>query len=254
MSWQQIKEPQKNEMFVSIKEYKHRRGMKVGVYGAPEVGKTHFACSFPEPIYVVDTEFGCYPVARKFDKEIHIAEVLVINEETDEVDVAATLDRVEDVIRSLKDVKEGTIVIDSGTDIWQWIGAWLEDTAVLRSKQTGKMLQLEWARGNERYRKLLLPLLSKPVHFVITAHHRMIYDASGRPLGIYEPAWQKQTPYWVDLVVNLRKSGSEGGIKYHGIIEKFRYSRASNIQLMDTTYDGLTKLISEKFNVKFAEK
>jgi len=57
----------------------HEQGLKILVWGEPEVGKTHFALTAPEPVYVVDTEYGVAPVLRHFKhKRIFVYEAAVV--------------------------------------------------------------------------------------------------------------------------------------------------------------------------------
>ena len=128
----------------------HKTGLKVLAWGEPEVGKTHFALTFPEPVYVVDTDLGVAPLLAKpefRDKDIRIYDAVKLDLEKDEVDPIGSLEMLEKALTALRDVKYGTIVIDTITDIWQWIGAWLEVVATRRT-QTGQPYQFEW--GNRR--------------------------------------------------------------------------------------------------------
>ena len=91
---------------------------------AREVGKTHFALTFPEPVYVVDTDLGVAPLLAKPEfrgKDIRIYDAVKLDLENDEVDPIGSLDMLEKALTALRDVKYGTIVIDTITDIWQWI-------------------------------------------------------------------------------------------------------------------------------------
>ncbi|MGH7900322.1 MAG: hypothetical protein ACRENZ_01150, partial [Thermodesulfobacteriota bacterium] len=64
-----------DELFVPIKKALQRRGVKAFVWGSYGVGKTHFALSFPEPIYVISTEFGVGQLQKQFpNKDIRIME------------------------------------------------------------------------------------------------------------------------------------------------------------------------------------
>ena len=67
----------------------HKTGLKVLAWGEPEVGKTHFALTFPEPVYVVDTDLGVAPLLAKpefRDKDIRIYDAVKLDLEKDEVD------------------------------------------------------------------------------------------------------------------------------------------------------------------------
>ena len=140
MAWNQLKKrlegqeaPKVDEFFTPLEKIEHIGGLKVAVYGKPETGKTYFSLTFPEPIYVIDTEFGAKKVARVHfpSKKIYIAEVVHIDPVTDLPDPVKSLENVERAIAAIASasITTGTIVIDSVTDIWAWIVAWLEQVA-----------------------------------------------------------------------------------------------------------------------------
>ena len=55
-----------NALFTNIADCTVSDKLKVGVYGDPGSGKSHFAASFPEPIFVIDTENRFAMLNRKF--------------------------------------------------------------------------------------------------------------------------------------------------------------------------------------------
>jgi len=238
---------------------KHRRGLKVGVFGAWETGKTHFSLTFPEPVYVIDTEFGVAPVARKFpDKKIYILEACVIDPTTDEFDALASLEQFEEAVKSLKDVEKGTIVIDTGTDLWSWLGAWKESIGTIRSKKTGELLRTEWSHANEKYRNLIMKLLSRPTHFVMTGHVAAVYDSSGREITTEvepRPHWMKKTPHWLDIILYTQKvypsaQSERKTPEYIATVAKCRWERALNFVIRDVTFDKLCEALRRHLGIE----
>ncbi len=62
--------------FKSLSEVEKKRGLKVGIYGDFATGKTHFALTAPEPIFIIDTEMGASPLAYQFkEKDIKVLDV-----------------------------------------------------------------------------------------------------------------------------------------------------------------------------------
>ncbi|MEK0348007.1 MAG: hypothetical protein QQN44_06725, partial [Nitrosopumilus sp.] len=51
-------EPKEKIQFTTLSEAKAKRGLKIGIYGDYATGKTHFALTATEPIYIIDTEMG----------------------------------------------------------------------------------------------------------------------------------------------------------------------------------------------------
>jgi len=78
--------------------------------------------TFPEPVYIVDTDLGVAPLLTKDvfrNKEIYIYEAVKLSIEKDEVDPIGSLEQLEQALTALKDVNRGTVVIDTLTDVWQ---------------------------------------------------------------------------------------------------------------------------------------
>ena len=164
-----------DDMFTPIKQVNKRRGLKVMIWGETECGKTYFALSFPEPIYVISTEFGVSQLQHHFpDKDIRIMECSEPYTETPgkaddnepfAIDPVKSLEKVELATEALKDITKGTIVIDSVSDIWSWLGMWLHYNAqTSTSKKSGKefMMRTEWQHANAKYRWLIMRLLCAP--------------------------------------------------------------------------------------------
>jgi len=254
-------------LFTSAKKVLQRTGVKAFVWGPPGVGKTHFALSFPPPIYAISTEFGVAQLLGQFpDKDIRIMEctepysepaVIKRTGEADtqpfSVDPILSLKAVEKATEALKDVKEGTIILDSISDIWAWLGAWIEINADKQYK-SGGMMRTEWGKANARYRTIIMRLISRPTNFVMTSRSQAVYDGTGNVTQQTKFKAQQETPYFADLIVKLDKkaqanvditTGKQTGftMKRSGTIEKCRYGDVVNTGLSDTTYDGLKKAL-----------
>jgi len=144
--------PDASQFWKKPSEIIHKTGLKVLIFGEPEVGKTHFALTFPEPIFVIDTEFGVAPLLSKEpfkNKDIRVFEACQLDVDTVEVDPIKSIEAVEQAITALQRVDKGTIVIDSATDIWQWLVAWLEVVASRRTS-SGQPYRFESACSSDR--------------------------------------------------------------------------------------------------------
>jgi len=216
------------------------------------VGKSHFALTAPEPIHVIDTEFGIAPLLLKepfSSKDIRVFEAAQLSVETAELDPIQSIEAVEQAVAYLKDINTGTIVIDTVTDIWQWIGAWLETVATART-QSGRPYQFEWGKANIRYRRLILRLMAKPrVHVILTGQPRPLYDEQGRRLGSMEPRVQRQTEHMVDAVLYLEKRSYPGYVKYVATLTKCRFQRGFNTTIEDITFDRLVNVLETELGV-----
>jgi len=246
----------KDSFFKRADTFVHTQGLKTMAWGEAEVGKTFFGLSGEPPIYAIGTEFGIGPVLRHFpDKEIYVYEAAILDESTDEPDIEASLKNLEVAISTLKDVDRGTILIDSGTDIWGWLGAWVEQQARKAGKMTsaGTPQRLQWGRANLRWRQLILRLMAKPVHFIITAQVSEEYNDKGQPTGVYRPRIQRQTAHMCDVILHLEKTFTKARPpkpQYMATLTKCRFQRGVDMQLPNVTWQTLTEALKEKLGVE----
>lgn len=243
-------ETQPESFFKPIAEIEITKGLKAALWGPPETGKSYTAQTFPEPIYVVDTELAAAKIAYEHfsNRDINICEVLVVDPTSpdDKPDPVKSLTNMEQAIISLKHIKKGTIVIDAITDYWSWMGAYVELKAKRFYKKSGAIMRTEWGIANERYKYFIMRLLAMPVNVVLTAQAKRPYDKGGKELPTWVPKWQYQTPHWCDVVVNMIKQDvSPTQINYVGMITKCRYKRAYNAMIEDITYNKLVAKLSE---------
>lgn len=239
----------KETLFRPLREIAPERRLKVGVYGKAEVGKTHFALTFPAPVYVIDTEFGVVPLSKKFaDKDIRVFECFVVDEKNKKGNPVLSLMQVENAVKELANVSEGTIVIDSISDVWTWEEMRMREIV----EQTGRQVyQFDWGIANRHYLELIRQLLSYPVNLVLTAKARDVYGSEGQRLeGLIEPRWQRDTEYLMDVVIRLDKrtmaQPNVGLItRYVGTIEKCRAERQFNKEIQDLTYDKLVLALKD---------
>ena len=250
------------DMFTPIKEVNKRRGLKCMIWGDTEVGKSFFALSFPEPIYVISTEFGVSQLQHHFpNKDIRIMECSepytdapgkADENEPFAIDPVRSLEKVELATEALKDVTKGTIVIDSVSDIWSWLGMWLHYNAqTSTSKKSGKefMMRTEWQHANAKYRWLIMRLLSRPCHVVFTSRSGAVYDANGNLTAQTKAKAQGESAYYVDVYIKAQKRPmpvEENGkatsrmvTKRMATVEKCRFNAVNNLQVENLTFDTL---------------
>ena len=146
------------EGFIPIAEAVKHTGIKTLVWGPPGVGKSYFALSCPEPIRVISTEGGISQLYKQFEgKDIQVMECsepytepleIQGKKDTDpfSVDPVVSLEKIDAATMALKDVKDGTIVVDSISDIWEWMGIWLKAKAKMHQAASGSdyMMRTDW--------------------------------------------------------------------------------------------------------------
>lgn len=123
------------------------------------------------------------------------------------------------------------------------------ETQAIRRTKTGQPLRFEYALANERYKYFIMRLLASECTVVLIAQSQQSYSSSGEETGIYVPRWQKQSPFWVDLVIHTQKKFVQNTWQYVATIEKCRYQRAFNAEIVDITYEKLVGLLREKLKV-----
>lgn len=243
------------DLFKPSVELEVVHGLKIGVYGRWKVGKTHFALTAPLPVYVVDTEGSARTNVKLFSKErqdnIYISEVINWADKKDKkVDLMASLDATMDSIDVLTDMiveqpdANGTIVIDSASDIWDWLNQWLELSASRTS--AGNINRLEWGKANRRYTEFMYMLLRSRWNVVMTFRSFEAVSDKGQSLGYDQPKWQKNTPYWLDLITELKLEGTETVMKFRGD----RFGRLTE-DLRNPTWKSLEEYLAKKSGVKF---
>jgi hypothetical protein len=238
--------------FVKVSEIKWDRGLKIGLHGEKAVGKTYFACTCPKPVYILDSEYGAYPVARQFgDAEIYIMNTAILDPQKDDFNPDKCLKAVEDAITQLKEMKKGTVVLDSATDIYMWLQKWLDDVAEVRIKKTGDVMRTEWAKVNERYRALMLRLIASPITLVVTAHDRSQFDSSGHELPSKAAHWQPKTDYWLDVIIHMWRDKATQPPAFKATVEKCRWKDMYNTTLTNPTHQLLTEQLGKELGIRF---
>ena len=234
MAWDKLKEkiekekvtdqvaPQDQEedkiKFQTLSEADKKRGLKIGIYGGYATGKTHFALTCPEPIFIIDTEMGASPLAHLFKgKDIKVLDIA-------EKDGTLSYEKYTQAIDFLlKQDKVGTIVVDSVTDIWSFCQEYSK-TRVFKIKPEQRLAQQwDWGVINKLYLKPLLSLIKKDCHLVLSAREQEIYAGAGNPTGRFESHWMKKTPYWIDYVLhNTKIITKTGDVNFMTNVEKSR--------------------------------
>lgn len=249
----------KSNIFTPLKEIEVVPGLKIGIWGPPETGKTYFIGTCPEPVYVIDTEFGTAQVYKYHfpDKEIYVKNVRIAQKDPTKVDYEATFKQIEDAVYSLQDLERGTIAIDSMSDVYTWMNAWVEDTAPRQKSKSGNtyMMQTEWGKRNTRYRNLVYSMISLPINIVFTAQPKKEYGGASSSEGTsgtgYIARWLDAHDHWVDVVLKMVKYEPKSKPpEYWAYVDKCRMQRASNLKIRDVTYPKLLKTLDEKFKLR----
>jgi len=235
-----------------------KKGLRMGLWGGTGAAKTHCGLSCPKPIYIIDSEFGTFPLLEQpifkewladgnpdLDQDyIYVFEAAVLDEQSAEPDPLLSLEAVEEALTSLVKVPFGTVVIDTVTDVWGWINTWLEGVAIKRTEKTGDKYRFEWGKANSRYRLNMMRLLTKPMNLVLIGQERPIYDSAGKETSSTKGDWQKKTPHWVDLALHCRR-GTDG--KFRASVDKCRIGDYKTSVISPITYPKVVQWLEKEF-------
>jgi hypothetical protein len=186
VAWDEIPDNPADNAFIVLAE---------GMQGA---GKTHFAMSFPEPIFLIDTENRADKVAGKFK-----AQGKVVYRKK-----CLTFDDIRQAIAQLIFAQHGcgTIVIDSGSDLQSYA-----ETEFLQQNRKEKVWpQVLWGEVHAKTDNLLAAIREKGFYCVVTG--RLKDDYAG-PYGEGVKTGQmifegyKRMPYLVDIHLRLTGDG-----------------------------------------------
>ena len=232
-------EPKVEVSFDKITDVQQKKGLKVGIYGNCNTGKTYFGFTSPKPIYFVDTEMGAGSVGLQFDSEnLFVKEVCLHKKDESEVlekDDVKNFEMINQLIKSVADNKEGTIVIDSGTDLWSFCQSYCKVKHFKIKPDQRLKFQFDWGYINNMYQNLIYRLLKSSLNVVITARSREEYIGSS-PSGIFLAHWQKSTDYYLDVVIQNQKEKTKTGVVFKSEIIKCR----PNGKLVGKVFENLT--------------
>lgn len=244
------------EAFVPSCDLEPVKGLKVAVYGAAKVGKTHFSMTAPKPIYFVDTEGSARAISKAFpiedQKQIFVCEVVQFADKRNhKIDLTKSLaameywiDKLTDIIyeADAKDSPRGTIVIDSMTDYGDWLKMWLEQQPDLKYTKSGQMMQTEYGRINKKFADLMYAMKLTNWNLIITHKAVNVYDAQGHRTDAQKARWNSNTEYWVEVFGELYLD-DDGKTVFR--IDGDRFGRIKG-EVPNASWPSLTGYIKEK--------
>ena len=249
MGWEKqadnVKEQEKPKTkleFKPLKVAEEKRGLKVGIYGDYATGKTHFALTAPEPVFIIDTELGSALLADTFKgKDIKVIDAA-------EIDATTSYEKIIEAIDLIyEQEKVGTVIFDSATDLWEICQEYAKVNIFKIKPEARLAQQWDWGVINKLYMKILMKLIKLDCNLIITAREAEIYVGPGQISNQVRPKWQKMTGFWVDFVLhNTKKIDKTGKLTFNTNIEKSRATAklmGKTIQNLD--FKQLEELIKE---------
>ena len=188
VQWDKIPEDPTREPFILLVE------------GEAGVGKTHLGLTFPEPIFILDTENRAEKVAAKFrrGKEVYHRRCM-------------TFDDIRQTVTQLIFGKflSGTVMIDSGSDLQSYA-----ETEFLKENRKEKVWpQVLWGEVHAKTDNLLAILREKGFYCVVTGRLKDEYIDDGVRTGNLKLEGYKKMPHRADIYMRLTYAGKAEIIK-----------------------------------------
>lgn len=206
-------------------ELKPSNNFIFGVWGREKVGKTYWCLDVPGTKYIIDTE-NAVELNKEVFSDVQQSDMFIYNAmhttegSLRDIDydksIFGLFDHVESLIKHIKDSGEkATIIVDSITDIWDWMGIWLDKEAA-RKTDGKQMMRTEWGKANGPYMEFLKMLKNAPCDVIVTAKAFPAYGKGGEVLDYDLPKWQKNTPYWILVNLEYTKKGRDRFLRIEG--------------------------------------
>ncbi len=190
----------------------------VALWGKSKVGKTRVICEAAcheefQPTYVLETEYNLdkpfKQIARQAkaegwgDPDIRVIHCKISTRGDIADDAIASISLFEETLFALADQDAGLLVIDSGTDLWQWVTLRLRKE-IMNVEPSARIAPADYSWANTYYKKLMIMARAIDMHMVITAHSAEVFrDARLTSTDIYRAVWQKETPHYTDTEVHM---------------------------------------------------
>lgn len=164
----------------------------VSITGEQKTGKTHFALTAPGPIAYFDLDIGTEGVIHKFagDKEI-LAKRFLFDDKASEIVAKLFEEFKKDYYAALNAPKIKTIVIDTMSDVWEFI----------RLARFGKLTQImpvRYAEVNSEMRKFIRDAFLKDKTLILLHKVREEYK-NNSPTGKMKIAGFSEVPFLVQV-------------------------------------------------------
>ncbi len=243
-------------------------------FGDTGCGKTYTAFTFPEPIYVIDTESRA--ISTKYynfkDKNINIFEPVQLKTEfdpkdSDALDTHSTINNISkfviDIANQVKKGKitKGTIIVDSVTDIWSLCQDWgMHELAKYTNKDGSKKAdiilmkvknQMDWGMITKKHHEILgilRTLIKHGIHIVFTAREQNIPDyAKEKTASVKDKIRsQKDVPFLADVIFHLKKVKGQKETKFWADNIKLSGKMPVTEYIENLDYKKIDKLLEDE--------
>jgi hypothetical protein len=242
-------------MFKPAIEIPTIKRIRAGFYGKPKTGKSTICLSAPLPIYYLDTEKSAEILVKQLpeevQKQIYILDLVdYANRKGKQLDVVQSLEVAFDVISELLDVvrnsnEVGTIVLDSVSDLWDYMKIWLGENVSDNKKFGDTIMGTEWGKANKRWKELMNLLKASNWNVLMTFKPKETY-LDGKPSGKYDIDSQKNTFHDLDILYEIVNINGE----HRFVCKGGRYGDTYD-DLINPTFVDIKNYLSKKSGVTF---
>lgn len=238
--------------------------------GGQGTGKTYTPLhSFPEPVFVIDTELRADITANDDeieDREVRIFEPGEISFENvdpdnpleDAIDVTQSLDNINNAVIQLVqgyksgEIEGGTVVLDSATDLWSWCQEWGKQRLMEENEVNEANFRLEnqfdWGMIKNKHARILngLVTLAKKydVQVVFTAREKQIPDYADGNSEHYIKV-ENRVPFVAEIQARMVKDVRKGQTKHIAQFEKLGSNNQPSGEMINPDYDRMITALEE---------
>jgi hypothetical protein len=219
----------------------------VGISGLPKTGKSHLACTFPDPIAYFEFDIhGVAPVIPKFKgKKIDVKSYALPIIDTDPPRPYACdlMDKFEEeYAEAINGGQYRTVVLDTSSMIWRVIGH--AEAEALKQK---KILQVQYYRPNLRMNALFTRAKLAGINMVSIQYLSDVYLNGDRTGEVKSDGWS-QIEATVDIVLwnsrRMKEQGKKHEVVFEATLKANRFEPSvDGMVLENTSYDELYALL-----------
>lgn len=234
----------------------------VVAWGLPKEGKTTFALSFPEPLYLLNMDMGAEEIAPQFPgKEIYESKIAVPEQFTTEGYRPVVDGLMEDYKLACVEASKrgGSIVVDTSTQMWQAISHYKVETAREARREAAKKkgrdpddvkdLQTDYGDANLMMGGLIRLVYQFPtLNAVFIDRAKEKYNERGQATGVMVRQGWSELEATAQVVIHISAKTTPDG-KFGGVFGKIERSRFAVLQaymgmdIKNPSYEALAGLL-----------
>jgi len=227
---------------------------KVGWFAVDKAGKTAMAVApdVPRPIYAFDTEnklkIAVELLEPKDRENIYIVNLQKdVRNEQGEFDKELVVPYMIETLKGIVNLKQGTIVIDSLTSLWDWIQFWFDNSDEIKRTDSGTPYRFEYGKKNSRFIELGELLQQTSMNVICTMRCKGKVNSDGSDAGYNIMQCYSGTGYFLEFYGELERVGKQRTF----IVRGTNYGDLDGLRIPNPSFETIRKTISEHTGIKF---